>query len=313
MEINQSSRGQLALAIREGVEAGRFEDIFFVLNCIKIDPVYIGRVLSDNIGQPDIAVEQLVSAVDSRVGRDEFFAGIQDDMTDQEVRLDFERWEYCLFAQLEVLIAHASTNRATIELNFIDLQRAKMRLRHDEEWNQVLRDFAAAEFIGPRVQHVIDSCALRVRTHAAQRHLNDLPGRFAWQSYAMLEAAGSQKAISAFRGDGLDYEQHIAAIIKRHVPNAVVTVTKASGDQGADILFEAGQARIVIQTKLYTRPVGNDAVQQVYAAKRFYSATAAVVVTNSTYTLAAEELAESLQVILLHEDDIGALLARAYA
>ena len=51
-------------------------------------------------------------------------------------------------------------------------------------------------------------------------------------------------------------------------------------------------AKKVIQAKLRRKmTVGNDAVQQVVAAKAIYNCPDAVVITNSTFTPKAQELA----------------------
>ena len=81
-------------------------------------------------------------------------------------------------------------------------------------------------------------------------------------------------------------------------------ITPKSGDQGADIIIEKYNMKFVVQCKLYSQPVGNKAVQEVIAAKGFYEAFGAIVVTNNDYTKSARQLAESHSVILLHDSQI---------
>lgn len=76
--------------------------------------------------------------------------------------------------------------------------------------------------------------------------------------------------------------------------------TKASGDQGADVVARKASHLLVLQCKKYGRPVGNKAVQEVIAARAYQQATAAAVVSNQTYTPAARELAERAGIFLLH-------------
>lgn len=83
-----------------------------------------------------------------------------------------------------------------------------------------------------------------------------------------------------------------------------VTLTKATGDQGADVIAEKGLTRIVIQCKLYSSPVGNGAVQETFSAQRHYRADASAVVTNAGYTRAAEALAATTKVYLLHHSQL---------
>ena len=84
----------------------------------------------------------------------------------------------------------------------------------------------------------------------------------------------------------------------------VVELTQQSRDQGADLILEGGGVRTVVQTKRQAGPVGNWAVQEVHAARQFYSATHAIVITNSTYTPQAKELAKATSVELLDRSDL---------
>jgi len=54
-------------------------------------------------------------------------------------------------------------------------------------------------------------------------------------------------------------------------------ITKASGDQGADIVAQRSGQKVVVQCKFYTGSVGNRAVQEVSAARHFYGAGYAAV------------------------------------
>lgn len=82
-------------------------------------------------------------------------------------------------------------------------------------------------------------------------------------------------------------------------------LTKGSGDQGADIICEANNRRLVVQCKLYTGTVGNTAVQEVIAAREYEYADLAAVVSNAPFTPAARELASAANVRLLHHDEIN--------
>jgi len=79
-------------------------------------------------------------------------------------------------------------------------------------------------------------------------------------------------------------------------------VTKASGDQGVDVIAELNGVRVAVQCKLYSSPVGNKAVQEVFAAKIHYDCQIAIVVTNNSYTPSAKQLASTCGVELLHHD-----------
>ena len=84
-------------------------------------------------------------------------------------------------------------------------------------------------------------------------------------------------------------------------------LTPGSGDQGADIIAEKDDRRVVIQCKFYNGTVGNKAVQEVYAAAAFQDAPYAVVVTNSVFTKSAHQLAHKNGVLLMHHTDLPLL------
>ena len=83
--------------------------------------------------------------------------------------------------------------------------------------------------------------------------------------------------------------------------------TQRSGDQGADVIAEKFGIRLIIQCKLYNSSVGNKAVQEAYAAKTYYQATIAAVVTNSSFTPSAQALANTTGVLLLHHSQLNSL------
>lgn len=82
------------------------------------------------------------------------------------------------------------------------------------------------------------------------------------------------------------------------------TTTKTTGDQGADVIAKKNGRILVVQCKKYSSSVGNAAVQEVIAAKRFFNAHYAAVITNSTYTKSAIELATVANVMLLNHTEI---------
>jgi restriction system protein len=102
-----------------------------------------------------------------------------------------------------------------------------------------------------------------------------------------------------------DFEQWCAKTLNGHGWHA--TATKASGDQGADVIAEKTGLRIVLQCKLYSGTVGNKAVQEAYTAQRHYAANASAVVTNGAYSPSARDVARTTGVLLLHYSDLTRL------
>lgn len=77
------------------------------------------------------------------------------------------------------------------------------------------------------------------------------------------------------------------------------SLTKATGDQGADIICEKNSIRVACQVKLYESKVGNKAVQEAHAAKIFYDCDMGVVIAINGFTSSAKNLAAKADVVLL--------------
>jgi restriction system protein len=102
---------------------------------------------------------------------------------------------------------------------------------------------------------------------------------------------------------GIEHENFCAEKLRRAGWSARVTV--ATGDQGTDIVAERGGKRVVFQCKLYSKPVGNKAVQEAAAARMHERADLAIVVSNASYTRSARQLAGTTGVMLLHHNELS--------
>ncbi|RKI20823.1 restriction endonuclease [Bacillus thuringiensis] len=103
--------------------------------------------------------------------------------------------------------------------------------------------------------------------------------------------------------DGRQFEFFLEALFIKLGYKAAVT--NGSHDFGADLIFK-GKNKIVIQAKRYgfKNKVGIKAIQEIYAAKAFYKANEAWVITNSTYTSSAKQLARACNVKLLDRSSL---------
>lgn len=89
---------------------------------------------------------------------------------------------------------------------------------------------------------------------------------------------------------GREFEEHCAGYLRRRGFKKI-ELTKGSGDQGVDILAKRRGKTYAIQCKFYQKPVGNKAVQEAYAGMQYYDCDKGMVMTNSTFTKGAIELA----------------------
>ena len=110
--------------------------------------------------------------------------------------------------------------------------------------------------------------------------------------------------------DPLEFENYCVDILNNNGWKA--RTTKGSGDQGIDIVAFYGNTKAVFQCKKYSKPVGNAAVQEIFAGKAHEQANVAAVVSNAAFTPAAKHLASTTDVHLLHYGDLPQFAARIF-
>lgn len=99
---------------------------------------------------------------------------------------------------------------------------------------------------------------------------------------------------------GIEFENFINKLFMKM--GYSVELTKASGDQGIDVIAEKDGEKIGIQAKCYSSSVSNSSVQEVVAGKNFYKCDRAIVITNNYFTKSAIELAKANNVILWNRE-----------
>lgn len=112
---------------------------------------------------------------------------------------------------------------------------------------------------------------------------------------------------------GIEFEHFVAELLP-DFGYRNVQVTKASGDEGADVIaMNQNGARVCIQCKHYSdNSVRFDAVQQIYTAKSLYACDIAMVVTNSYFTKQAMESAQRLGVKLYDRDKLWSIMSTSF-
>lgn len=109
---------------------------------------------------------------------------------------------------------------------------------------------------------------------------------------------------------GLEFEDYCCSLLQQLGYEAAVT--KASQDDGGDIISKKEGVSYIIQCKNYSTPVGNKAIQEVYTAKGIYKTDNAIVMTNNIFTAQAKKEADILQITLWDRDYLKLLLASSY-
>jgi len=106
---------------------------------------------------------------------------------------------------------------------------------------------------------------------------------------------------------GIGYENYCAELLEN--AGWETRLTSSVGDQGVDIVATQLETTVVFQCKKYSSPVGNKAVQEVVAGMGYMGGNGACVVTNSTFTKSAKELAKANGVKLMHHDELASLIS----
>lgn len=81
---------------------------------------------------------------------------------------------------------------------------------------------------------------------------------------------------------GIEFENFIGNVLQGL--GFSVTQTKASGDQGVDLIATRNAQKYAIQTKRYATAVNNKAIQEVVSGKEYYKADYSWVITNNIFT-----------------------------
>ena len=98
---------------------------------------------------------------------------------------------------------------------------------------------------------------------------------------------------------GYEFENFLVILFKKMGYHNVKNTT-LSQDQGADLTFQDKSGiKTAVQAKRYQNKVGNRAVQEIFASLNFYNADKGMIVTNSTFTKQAVELAEVNNITLI--------------
>ena len=101
----------------------------------------------------------------------------------------------------------------------------------------------------------------------------------------------------------LEYEHFCADALR--ASGWEVRVCGGTGDQGVDLVADRDGRRAVFQCKLYAKPVGNYAIQEVHTGRSFHDAHVAAVISPAGFTPSARAAAGQTGVHLLHHDQLS--------
>ena len=173
-------------------------------------------------------------------------------------------------------------NQLTVQMNYGVIDNRKWQNEIDHFMQNVIRPVTGEiDILGKNYNRVRDA-------------INDATGNY--QSHGLYKPGATTP---------VEYEQMVASLLRGR--GWETRLTAATGDQGIDVIAEKAGVKLVIQCKLYSKPVGNAAVQEAIAGRSFEQADHAAVVSNIGFTRAAKQLASASNVFLLHHDQLGDL------
>lgn len=104
---------------------------------------------------------------------------------------------------------------------------------------------------------------------------------------------------------GEEFEQYVAELL--HFQGYKTRMTPRSGDYGVDIVASKDGVKTAVQIKRYSNKLDQKPIREAVTgmAVRQYGCTKAMVVTNSTFTKAAEFLAKESGCELIDREKLG--------
>jgi restriction endonuclease Mrr len=118
-----------------------------------------------------------------------------------------------------------------------------------------------------------------------RREAEESAARAKWKHYHESKTMDDISKMS-----GVEFEEFLVRLFERMAYTHIKLT--ATNDQGGDLLCSSPRgARTVIQAKRWQGTVGNGAVQELLGAMVYYGCAEGMVVTNSTFSEAARQLA----------------------
>ncbi|MDB3912908.1 restriction endonuclease, partial [Paracoccaceae bacterium] len=190
--------------------------------------------------------------------------------------------------------------RKAIEKHYVTLKRNFGRVYRKNDYGAVELDDRKKEFIRFLESNKFKICpdespyARYISHQRLNKEYKKMTLRIAAEQRAAKKAGFDSTDLPK---NGLDFERWVANSLEQFGWKTNVSV--GSGDQGVDVIAEAGLISVGIQCKLYSGSVGNKAVQEIKAGIEHYNCEYGVVITNAKYTKSAIVLAASTGMFLL--------------
>ena len=192
----------------------------------------------------------------------------------------------------------------TITDNHIDalVRQRTMQVRNDPYGRPILDKWHSevSYFIAHHVRPTLNPNRTKVLDKERAEVLRRICERVA-------DAAERRPALTVVQANTTPVEFEVVCARSLRACGWETELTPLSRDQGVDVIAHKNSVRVVLQCKLYSKPVGNKAVQEISAGRLHHQAHHGAVVSNGTYTASAKQLAATNGILLLHHTDLPQL------
>lgn len=131
---------------------------------------------------------------------------------------------------------------------------------------------------------------------------------YVWLAYRQRMRQKALRALQIAHIDamtGEEFEEYVAELLR--FQGYKIRMTPRSGDYGVDIVAAKDGIKVAVQIKRYSKKLDQKPIREAVTgmAVRQYGCTKAMVVTNSTFTKAAEFLANESNCELIDREKLG--------
>lgn len=147
------------------------------------------------------------------------------------------------------------------------------------------------------------------RERAAQRRKDEREAA-ARAAKERAEAVEREGLLQVDAMSGIEFEKYVAKVMRRR--GYRVSLTKATGDFGVDLVAVKHGVTTAVQCKRSVAAVGAAAVQQVVAGAKIYSCSETMVVCSSSFTQGAVKLAKVHDCKLVDRASLEATVIKIY-
>jgi restriction system protein len=127
---------------------------------------------------------------------------------------------------------------------------------------------------------------------------------YLWKRHRKLKRRKTLQIADIDRMPGIEFEHYVAELL-RNQGFEQVQVTPSANDFGIDILFSKESISYAAQVKRHRGLVGVAALYQAIGGRDYYQKNQAVVICNSFYSLAAQELARKTNLWLVDRNQLA--------